>query len=55
MKKKIKKPVCCECGKTVNSEKELFIYFDSSNIAITKAMADKGYCKECYKKKWGVE
>lgn len=52
MLKKKKKIICSECGKQLKSEKELFVYFDSSNRAITKSMSDKGYCKECYKKKW---
>jgi hypothetical protein len=52
VKKKEKSLVCCVCGKTVKNEKELFIYFDSANRAITKMMADKGYCKQCYEKKW---
>jgi hypothetical protein len=52
VKKSHNKQICCECGKIVKSEKELFVYFDSANISITKSMSNKGYCQECYKKKW---
>lgn len=43
---------CCECGKIVSSDNELYVYVDGSNSAITKSMSSKGYCKECYSKKW---
>lgn len=49
--KKEKKIICSECGKQLKSGKDLFVYVDGNNIAITKH--SKEMCKECYVKKYG--
>lgn len=52
---------CNKCGKTLKTDKETYLYFDTNNIAITKSMSKIYFCKEClenyYKKgnkKWIV-
>ena len=53
--KKTKSKKCCMCGKELKEEKQQFIYFDSSNIAITKSMENKIFCKDCYLERFGVK
>lgn len=45
---------CCVCGKVLPDEKDQFVYFDSANSAITKSMAKKVFCKDCYTERWGL-
>lgn len=45
-----KKYNCICCNKELKTEKEVFLYFDPNNIAITKSMSKKYFCAECLKK-----
>ena len=53
----MKKNKCCVCGKELKNDKETYLYFDPSNIAITRSMSDKYFCKECLERyeKYGQE
>lgn len=48
--KKEKGIKCSNCGKIIEKDKDVYLYFDPNNIAITKSMSNKPFCKECAEK-----
>lgn len=55
--KKTKTLKCCDCGRELKNDKEVFLYFDPSNAAITKSMSKHYFCRQCMerfnKMTWG--
>ena len=41
---------CNRCKKVLEKDKDVYLYFDPNNIAITRSMSNKPFCKECAEK-----